>query len=301
VNRGGAGKTIWRLLAGAAFAAVIGAGLAVPVLTASGALSDHGTDGGAAASVAAGAAASAATSAEGSISAFVTAAEPDGDLDGLINALEPISGCIAGNPDSDGDGLTDGQEAVILGTNCNLTDSDGDAYGDDFEMSMTDTATGGGATTLIDTNSSYPQPPASTTSTWSAGQWAGFFVRVTGGAGAGQVREITGNTDTTLTVGTAWTTTPDASSTYSIQKVGTNPLLRCAADTIPDNEPVDASPPDINDDRSVNILDVFKMFPPWLSSVGSPAYDPRLDLNADGTVNILDVFEMFPAWGTSCA
>jgi len=55
-----------------------------------------------------------------------------------------------------------------------------------------------------------------------------------------------------------------------------------------------AWPPDMNDDQSVNILDVFEMFPFWLS------VSNRHDLNADGPVNILDVFRVFPFWLSSC-
>lgn len=44
----------------------------------------------------------------------------------------------------------------------------------------------------------------------------GSFVKITGGTGAGQVRAITNNTATVLTVVPAWTTVPDATSTYAI-------------------------------------------------------------------------------------
>ena len=50
----------------------------------------------------------------------------------------------------------------------------------------------------------------------------------------------------------------------------------------------------MNDDRSVNILDVFKMAPVWLGP------GVREDLNADGSVNILDVFKMEPVWLQTC-
>ena len=77
--------------------------------------------------------------------------------------------------------------------------------------------------------------------------------------------------------------------------LGTDPLDNCSADTIANNEPVDALPPDLNDDRSVNILDVFEMQPVWLG----PGI--RQDLNADGSVNILDVFKMQPVWLQTCS
>jgi len=45
---------------------------------------------------------------------------------------------------------------------------------------------------------------------------AGKWVKITGGTGVGQVRRISKNTATVLTVVPAWTTVPDATSTYSI-------------------------------------------------------------------------------------
>lgn len=62
-----------------------------------------------------------------------------------------------------------------------------------------------------------------TTKTWTTTQNGansplGNFVLITGGTGAGQARAITNNTATVLTVAPAWTTAPDATSTYSIIK-----------------------------------------------------------------------------------
>jgi hypothetical protein len=69
----------------------------------------------------------------------------------------------------------------------------------------TGTATSATATTLVDSGGG-----------WTASQWINSQVRITGGTGAGQIRSITANTSTTLTVAT-WTVTPDATSTYSIE------------------------------------------------------------------------------------
>lgn len=70
----------------------------------------------------------------------------------------------------------------------------------------TGTATAGAATTL--TNSA---------KAWTANQWTNYQVRITGGTGAGQIRTIASNTGTILTVSAAWTTNPDATSTYAIE------------------------------------------------------------------------------------
>ncbi len=65
------------------------------------------------------------------------------------------------------------------------------------------TATSGAATTLTDTGASFADR-------------TGKVVKITGGTGSGQVRRIASNTSTVITVDTAWTTNPDATSTYEI-------------------------------------------------------------------------------------
>jgi hypothetical protein len=51
--------------------------------------------------------------------------------------------------------------------------------------------------------------------TWDVNKWTNSQIRITGGTGIGQVRTISSNTNTVLTVPT-WTVTPDATSTYEI-------------------------------------------------------------------------------------
>jgi hypothetical protein len=67
------------------------------------------------------------------------------------------------------------------------------------------TATAGAATSLTNSGKA-----------WTVNQWTNFQVRITGGTGRGQIRTITSNTATVLTVPT-WTTNPDATSTYAIE------------------------------------------------------------------------------------
>jgi hypothetical protein len=69
----------------------------------------------------------------------------------------------------------------------------------------TGTATSATATTLVNS-----------AKTWATGQWVNAQVRIVSGTGAGQIRIITANDGTSLTVAT-WTTTPDATSVYSIE------------------------------------------------------------------------------------
>jgi hypothetical protein len=75
-----------------------------------------------------------------------------------------------------------------------------------FLSFATGTATAGGASTLTQS-----------TKNWTVNQWTNYQIRITGGTGAGQIRTIASNTATVITVGAAWTTAPDATSTYSIE------------------------------------------------------------------------------------
>ena len=74
-----------------------------------------------------------------------------------------------------------------------------------FKQFATGTATSATGTTLVQTGK-----------TWTASSWINSQVRITGGTGSGQIRTITANTADTLTVA-AWTTNPDATSTYAIE------------------------------------------------------------------------------------
>lgn len=68
------------------------------------------------------------------------------------------------------------------------------------------TATSGGASTLTDT-----------TKTWPVNGFTNYQVRIKSGTGLGQVRTIASNTANALTVSSAWTTQPDATSVYVIE------------------------------------------------------------------------------------
>lgn len=74
-----------------------------------------------------------------------------------------------------------------------------------FKAFATGTATSAAPTTLVNSGKN-----------WSSGQWVNSQIRITGGTGAGQIRTITASDATSVTVAT-WTTTPDNTSTYSIE------------------------------------------------------------------------------------
>lgn len=69
------------------------------------------------------------------------------------------------------------------------------------------TSTGSNTTTTLN----------NTGKNWQTNMWTNYQVRITSGTGAGQIRMIASNTATALTVSTAWTVTPDATSVYSIE------------------------------------------------------------------------------------
>lgn len=84
------------------------------------------------------------------------------------------------------------------GTDGRLVSTPGD------DAFATGTATSATTTTLVNSAKN-----------WTASQWINYQVRIVSGTGIGQIRTITANTATTLTVAT-WTTTPDATSVYEI-------------------------------------------------------------------------------------
>jgi len=77
------------------------------------------------------------------------------------------------------------------------------------------TASAGGATSLTDT-----------TKTWTVNDYVGDFLAITAGTGSGQVRRITSNTATALTVAT-WTVNPSTDSTYTIYegRLSNSPMI----------------------------------------------------------------------------
>jgi len=58
------------------------------------------------------------------------------------------------------------------------------------------------------------------TKSWTSNAYVGYVVWIYGGTGSGQYREITANDTTKITVSPAFDTTPDATSTYRITKLG---------------------------------------------------------------------------------
>lgn len=68
--------------------------------------------------------------------AFSSQPFPDKDNDGLLDLLEEHFGTDANNSDTDGDGLTDGYEALLCETSPTVSDSDGDGVVDGRECEL---------------------------------------------------------------------------------------------------------------------------------------------------------------------
>ncbi len=65
---------------------------------------------------------------------IIVATPTDSDADGLTDTQEGLLGTDPNNPDTDGDGLTDGDEVNVHGTDPLVTDTDGDGFGDFEEV-----------------------------------------------------------------------------------------------------------------------------------------------------------------------
>jgi len=79
--------------------------------------------------------------------------------------------------------------------------------------------------------------------------------------------------------------------------IGTDPNRACSATAAANDEPVDAWPPDFNDDRKANIVDV--LFFGDKMNKNNPSLK-RYDFDMNGTINIIDVQYMSPYMSKSC-
>ena len=82
--------------------------------------------------------------------------------------------------------------------------------------------------------------------------------------------------------------------------VGTNPNQRCAATTARKDEPVGATPWDIDNNRVVNGQDLGMFAPHFGVTSADPRYSRRFDLNMDGKVNGQDLGKLAPYFGKTC-
>jgi hypothetical protein len=79
---------------------------------------------------------------------------------------------------------------------------------DTFGVNEQDTGTSSGSNDATHLND--------TAKSWSVNAWANKYLLITGGVGAGQTRKIASNAATQIVINTAFTTIPDATSTYAV-------------------------------------------------------------------------------------
>jgi len=94
----------------------------------------------------------------------------------------------------------------------------------------------------------------------------------------------------------------DGFSDCAESSIGTLSATGCATTAVAGDENPDPAPPDFNDDRLVNLTDLFEMLPPHFGqSSGNPNYSARRDLEPDGVINITDVVRLLPpVFGSTC-
>jgi hypothetical protein len=82
--------------------------------------------------------------------------------------------------------------------------------------------------------------------------------------------------------------------------VGTDPSAACNVTPVRNDEPVDAWPPDVDDDTEVSSSDIVPFRAAYGSTAADTAYDARLDLNADRAIGISDIVIMRRSYGAAC-
>jgi Ca2+-binding RTX toxin-like protein len=83
--------------------------------------------------------------------------------------------------------------------------------------------------------------------------------------------------------------------------IGTNLWSPCSLTTAANDEPLDAWPPDLNDNKLVNAADWLTFNSRLASHEGSANYSRRWDLNGSGIITGADLLQMAPLFGRSCS
>ena len=93
----------------------------------------------------------------------------------------------------------------------------------------------------------------------------------------------------------------DGYTTTAENFMGTDPNLRCAANTGANNEPPpDRWPVDFTDNQTANTIDVGQFVPRLNTSPPNPQYSPRFDLNQNNTINSIDIGQFVPRLNKVC-
>ena len=165
--------------------------------------------------------------------ALTAAVEGDRDADGLVDTQEAVLGTDPNNPDSDGDGLKDGDEVLIYSTDPRNPDTDGDGLRDFDEINthktnpnLADTDADGisdGLEWAQGTDPLVPNPPTATPPTPST-----------------TVPPPTATWTPPATVPPTWTTVPTFTATVAPTPTWTPPATQAPTPTATSPSPVAA-------------------------------------------------------------
>ncbi len=266
------------------------------------------------------------------------ACDPDDDNDGVADASDncptvpnPTQSDVNSNgigdacEDSDGDGILDGLDNCPSLPNANQANNDGDSLGDacdpdDDNDSVADTSDNCQMTANTNQNDWNSDGIGDACQNFDGDSFLDAVDNCPGVTNEGQadtdldgLGDVCDNCPTAPNasqadfnndgVGDACQNTDGDYVTFNDAEevfVGTLPGVKCPADTSPNNEAIDAWPPDFNDDRSVGLQDVLQLIPVYLTNAPGPPYNKRFDLNADNKIGLPDVLGFIPVYLATC-
>jgi Bacterial Ig domain/Bacterial TSP3 repeat len=202
-----------------------------------------------------------------------------------------------------------------FGQTCMQLDSDGDGFFDGYELYMgTDPIWECAATSTPDDEPVDSWPPDFNDDTFvNTADWDAFVTHFPSQRGdatydprydlnADDSINVTDRAQVILRMGQSCTrhdTDGDGFLDGAERYMGTNVNVACPATSTANDEPVDAWPPDFDDNKVVDSADASAVSSRSGADIGETNYDPRFDLNADGHINIVDVATV-SSWAGSC-
>ena len=222
-------------------------------------------------------------------------ADGDGVLDGNDNCpttsnanqanFDNDSMGDACDPDDDNDGVNDGPDNCDFAANPSQANWDGDGLGDACDDSDAD-----GWLDAVDNWQSATNPNQDNSDTDQFGNICDNCPTVSNNTQADVDGDLFGNACDDSD-GDGWF---DDSEVHT----GTRWTHKCAATTGLNNEDPDSTPPDNNDSRTINTVDVGRYV--GHLAAGPAGLPAELDLTMNNVVNTVDVGRYVPILGTTC-